>query len=242
MCGRRKIEREYPEKAHWGDIPTSLAIKVARQLPEGVVVAFHNNGEPLLYEQLAVVLPQFHKQIRVLDTNGKLLVKQAEAIINNLDTITISVIQNDPEADAQFETVKEFLGIKGKRKPRMIYRLLGDVKDADRWYKLPGIVARRILHSPDGSFNYTSKPTIPEIGICLEALSHLAIDRFGYVSLCVRFDPDGLGRLGNLSETSLETIWNSKKRKQWIQMHIDGKRNEIPLCSKCEYWGIPKGE
>ena len=241
MCGRRKLEKDYPHLAKWGNMPASMAIKIAHQLPEGIVVAFHNNGDPLMYPDLKQVLPHYKKQIRVLDTNGKMLVQQADAIINNLDTITISVIENDLEGDEQFEIVKKFIGIKQNKKPRMIYRLLGDVKDAERWYKLPGMVATRILHSPDGSFDYRQKTTVPEIGICLEALTHLAIDRFGDVSMCVRFDPKREGVIGNILKNSLEDLWNSKKRKDWIQKHVLGKRSEISLCSKCEFWGIPKG-
>jgi len=240
MCGRRQMEKD-GQKTNWGDMPISLAVKISRMIPEGTVVAFHNNGEPLLYEGLGIVLPQFKHTIRCLDTNGKLLVKRAGDIINNLDTITVSVIQDDPEGDEQFETVKEFLGINKSRHPRMIYRLLGKVKDAERWYKLPGIVATRVLHSPMGSFDYEKVVTVPEIGICVEALTHLAIDRFGDVSMCVRFDPERKGVIGNVMNSSLDTIWNSTKRKNWIQMHVDGKRNSIPLCSSCQYWGFPRG-
>ena len=45
MCGRRKIDREYPEIAmDYGDMDFSLVKKIAKQLPEGIVVQFHNNG------------------------------------------------------------------------------------------------------------------------------------------------------------------------------------------------------
>ena len=240
MCGRRKMEKD-GQKTDWGDMPASMAIKVARQIPEDTVVAFHSNGEPLLYESLGQVLPQFKHTIRCLDTNGKLLVKRASDIINNLDTITISVIQNDPEGDVQFETVKEFLGIKHNKKPRMIYRLLGEVKDAKRWYELPGIVATRVLHSPMGSFAYEKKVTVPEIGICLEALTHLVVDRYGNVYPCVRFNPNKKDCFGNVRDTTLDIIWNSNKRKIWLQKHIDGKRNENELCKSCDFWGIPRG-
>ena len=123
----------------------------------------------------------------------------------------------------------------------MVYRLLGEVKDAERWYKLPGMVATRILHSPAGSFDYRKKTTVPEIGICLEALTHLVVDRYGDVYPCVRFNPDKKDCFGNVANISIETIWNSTKRKSWLQNHVMGKRNENALCSTCEYWGIPKG-
>ena len=241
MCGRRKIDREYPEIAmNYGDMDFELVKKIAGQLPEGIVVQFHNNGEPLLYPMFGEATRLFKNQIKCVDTNAKLILEKADEIINNLDTITISVIENDPEGDEQYGLVKEFLEIKGERKPQVIYRCLGDV-DTKMWRKLDGIIARRILHNPLGSFKYKKSPTVPEIGICLEILNHMAINRFGKVSVCVRFDPNGLGIIGDTAVDSLVDIWNGPKRKEWIKYHVEGKRDKIPLCSYCDFWGVPTG-
>jgi MoaA/NifB/PqqE/SkfB family radical SAM enzyme len=241
MCGRRKIDREYPEIAmNYGDMDFDLAKKIAEQLPKGIVVQFHNNGEPLLYPKFGEAVRLFKDQIKCVDTNAKLIVEKADEIIDNLDTITISVIENDPEGDEQYDLVKEFLKIKGGRKPHMIYRCLGDV-DTERWEKLHGIIATRILHNPLGSFKYEKKPTVPEIGICLEILNHMAINRFGKVSICVRFDPKGFGIIGDANLTPLIDIWNDSKRKEWIKYHVEGNRSKISLCSYCDFWGVPTG-
>lgn len=241
MCGRRKIDREYPEIAmEYGDMDFELVKKIAGQLPEGLVVQFHNNGEPLLYPRFGEAVRLFKDQIRCVDTNAKLIIEKADEIIDELDTLTISVIEKDPEGDEQYELVKNFLDIKGERKPRMIYRCLGDV-NTERWEKLDGTIATRILHDPLGSFKYKKRPTVPEIGICLEILNHLAINRIGKVSVCVRFDPRGLGGIGDVNLTALADIWNGSRRKEWIKYHIKGKRKLIPLCSNCDYWGVPTG-
>jgi len=241
MCGRRKIDREYPEIAmNYGDMDFELVKKIASQLPEDIVVQFHNNGEPLLYSRFGEAVRLFKDQIKCVDTNAKLIVEKAEEIIDNLDTITISVIENDPEGDEQYEIVKKFLEIKGKKKPILIYRCLGKV-DTKRWEKLDGIIATRILHNPMGSFKYQKKPTVPEIGICVEILNHMAINRLGEVSLCVRFDPKRLGVIGDANTTALIDIWNGIKRKEWVKHHIEGNRSKIPLCSYCDFWGVPTG-
>jgi len=241
MCGRRKIDKEYPEVAmNYGDMDFEMVKKIAAQLPEGIVVQFHNNGEPLLYPRFKEAVRLFGKQIRCFDTNAKLIVEKVDEIIDNLDTMTISVIENDLEADEQYELVKKFLEIKGKRKPRMIYRCLGNV-DTQRWEKLGGIIATRVLHNPLGSFKYEKSPTVPEIGICLEILNHMAINSSGKVSICVRFDPKGLGVIGGANSTPLLDIWNGPKRKEWIKHHVEGNRNRVPLCSYCDYWGVPTG-
>lgn len=241
MCGRRKIDREYPEIAlKYGNMSFDLVKKIANQLPKGIVVQLHNNGEGLLYPQFGKAAKLFNRQIRCLDTNGKLLVEKAGEIIGNLETLTISVIENDPDSEEQYKLVKKFLKIKGDKKPNLIYRCLGKV-DLEKWEKLPGVVATRILHHPLGSFKYEKKPTVPEIGICLDLLTHMVIDRFGKVSICVRFDPKRLGVIGDAKKTPLVDIWNGQKRKKWLKYHIEGKRGKVPLCSYCEFWGVPKG-
>lgn len=259
MCGRRKLETEYPQLTKFNkDISVQDARYVLDQLPKGTLVQFHNNGEPLMYPNLGEILRYRTDIIRCLDTNAKLLLKKAPEIINNLDTLTISVIENDPEADEQYEIVKHFLTTKGDNKPRMIYRLLGDIskreKEANkiriwlkgyekeqRWYNLPGLIATRILHKPEGSFGYTKETVIPEYGICLDLLSHLLIDVDGDVYPCVRFNPLKYNKLGNIKDMKLVDLWNGEKRAKLIEEHIKGNRACSELCKTCEYWGIPRG-
>ena len=241
MCGRRKIDREYPQiKLDYGYMDFGLVRSIARQLPDGIVVQLHNNGEPLLYPRFGDSARLFKRQIRCMDTNGKLIVEKAGEIIGNLDTLTISTFENDPEADDQYRLIKKFLKIKADRKPNVIIRCLGDV-DIKRYKKLGCILATRILHSPLGSFNYKKSSTVPEIGICLDLLGHMVIRKDGKVSTCVRFDPLGLGIIGDCTKQDLAAIWNGPKRKRLIGYHISGRREKAPLCSYCEFWGVPTG-
>jgi radical SAM protein with 4Fe4S-binding SPASM domain len=96
-----------------------------------------------------------------------------------------------------------------------------------------------VLHNPLGSYHYERQPTKPEIGICLEFLNHMSIDRDGIVSICVRFDPKKLGVIGDANKESLSEIWNGRKRMEWLKLHTLGDRNMVPLCQTCEFWGIP---
>ena len=145
MCGRRKVDREYPEIAmNYGDMDFKLVGKIAEQLQNVIVVQLHNNGESLLYPRFGEAVRLFSNQIKCLDTNAKLIVEKAAEIIDNLDTLTISVFENDSEGDEQYELVKKFLDIKKNKKPYMVYRCLGDVEDIERWEYLDGVVAKRI--------------------------------------------------------------------------------------------------
>lgn len=260
MCGRRKIEREHPELADWGDMPFEMLERIADQIPPGVFIQLHNNGEPLLYPHFTEALELFNgdyvgftEDLKLLNghyvglnTNGKLLMERQEAIRTYLSTITISIIPDDPEEDEQLDIAQQFLEF--EHRPLVVFRLLGEIdhyrrKFIELWqhtyHKV--IIANRIMHSPDGSFDYEKRTTKPEIGVCLEMLHKLAIDRFGNVYPCVRFDPERKNLLGNLNDCSLLDIWNGEKRKQWIQHHIEGRRDLVPLCGKCSYWGCQRG-
>ena len=72
-------------------------------------------------------------------------------------------------------------------------------------------------------------------------LNNMAIDRFGEVYICVRLDPLRLGVIGDANTTPLVDIWNGPKRKKWLRYHLEGKRDKVPLCSYCDFWGVPTG-
>ena len=241
MCGRRKVEKDYPDLVlKYGDMGFELVEKIASQLPPNIMVQLHNNGEGLLYPRFGEAAKLFHRQTTNIVTNGKLLVEKADEIIDNLDTLAVSVFENDDEAEEQYQILTQFLEIKGNRRPYTNIRLNGNV-DPKPYEKFGGLLIKRVLHSPMGSFNYKKNPTIPEIGICLDFLNHMAINREGKVSICVRFDPKGLGVIGDAAKEKLADIWNSPKRMEWLALHKKGERGSIPLCSYCEFWGVPTG-
>ena len=239
MCGRRKMERDHPELCDWGDMPFDLVQTLEKQIPMGAVVQFHNNGEPLLYPDLGQALSLFKGRIRSLNTNGILLYERAADLIGNLETIVVSVIEGDTyeQRAEQLAVVKRFMDAKGAEKPRMIFRLLGDVSPAN--YTGLGLIVTRTLHAPEASRNYRRTPTIPEIGICLDLLTHLAVDRHGNISMCVRLDPKGDLRIGKAPQDTLAACWNSPKRQSYLNRHLTGRRDQCPGCDRCHFWGVP---
>ena len=240
MCGRRKVDSDHPELAlEYGDMDFELVRGIAKQMPSNIVVQFHKDGEALLYPRFGEAVKLFKGQIKNIVTNGKLIVEKANEIIDNLDTLSISIFEGDEEAGEQMGLIDKFLKIKGKSKPFTSLRLIGKVDPAP-YERFGVLVIKRVLHAKMGSFNYhKKKPTIPEVGICWDFLHHLCINRQGNVSICVRFDPKKAGVIGNLNDHSLDEIWNSKLRMEWLEYHKSGQRNKIPFCSCCEFWGVP---
>ena len=242
LCGRRKYDREHGIQ-DYGYMPLDLVKTIAEQIPENITIATHWNGESLTHPQYGEAVSYLKKRNCFVYSvsNGKLLMKKKDELINNLDCISISIIQDDTEEEKQFqyEQIKNFIKYKKDKMPVVILRFVGIIKDEEKYIKLGLPIVRRVLHIPDGSRQYTSDPTIPEHGVCQDLLNRIAIDRHGDVSCCVRFDPNRELVLGNIMYSSLNDLWNSEKRLSMIKKHIEGNRSEVPYCgNQCEFFGV----
>ena len=233
FCGRRERDRLYGLD-NYGDMDIELIKKIASQVPQGIVIATHNNGESTLHPQFGEGVALFKKKncFVYTVTNGKHLIEKYNQIVNNLDAVSISIIENDDkkEKQIQFEILNEFISRKGNKKPNVTLRFVGRIEDEEKYVSLGLLIVKRTLHLPKGSIQYRKSATIPECGVCWDFMTRLAIDRYGNVSCCVRFDPDGELRLGNLYNLALEECWNGEKRMKMKALHLTGRRNEIPYC------------
>jgi len=183
------------------------------------------NGEPLLYPYLESAIYEFRHCITGFNTNAKLLALRAWDI-RKLNSLTISIIPDDSEGEEQLMMVQSYLELKQEKPAIIVFRILGKI-DTERLkaYIILAAehnirIAYRQLHALGGSYNYEHGVTIPEMGICLEALNKLSIDRFGNVSPCVRFDPEGNHILGNLENETLASIWTGDRRKRFLECRL----------------------
>ena len=239
MCGRRKLEKLDPNyKDTLGDMDYSLFCDIVGWLPPGVVVQLHWNGEPTLYphlEKAAKLIKYQGNAIVCMDTNGLLLDQLAGC--QSFDSITVSIITNDEWENyaGQLIAIDTFC----KANSTLVnLRCLGTPIPSE-FFELAKRhnlnIVTRALHSPYMSRDYEKPVTLPEIGVCLDLLHHAAIDRYGNVFPCVRINPQGLNKLGNLREASLGYILNGKRRQRIIDAHFAGKRDQVPLCRDCDF-------
>jgi len=245
MCGRRKYDRVHGTQ-DYGDMPFDMVRAIANEIPSDIVIATHWNGESMMQPFFggSVDLFKLRNCFVYTVTNGKHLVEKIHQLDGNLDVVSVSIIEDDKpsERDEQYAILVEFLEKRKTLKPRVVLRYVGNIDD-ERFDKLGLPIVHRTLHKPEGSIGYRRKPPIPENHVCREMMSGLAIDRYGNVSPCVRFDPLGEMRLGNIMETPLDAMWNGEKRRYYKQMHMEGRRSELPFCGdRCEYFGIPTGD
>src|SRR3990167_5100284 len=200
FCGHQD-DKINPNKK--GIMDWTLLTEIAWQIPRGIVVQFHRDGEPTAYPNLKAALMLFEREITSIVTHGENLIKKADEIIGNCTSLTVSAFNGDPDMEWQLENIKEFLRLKGDRPPMVNIKIVGFMPlERERIYASLGIpIIRRLLHVPDGNYKYVRRnPTVPEHGICLDFLHHPSIDWKGRLFVCNRLDPSNAGLLRDLNE------------------------------------------
>lgn len=228
FCGRAKARSK--NEVVLGDIDIVLFRHIIGQF-EGDIIQFSKDGEPLLYQDLETVASACVHLISNVVTNGILLWEKAE-IVKQFSSVCVSVIEDDQE---QFITVKKFVEY---HDTPVTIKFLGDY-DNDEYRKLGLRTTSRAIHHSEGDWGYNgNKPVVPELGICLDFLNKPSIDWQGDFYICNRYDPDKKGRLGNCKTNSLQDMWDSRLRQEWLKYHMCDEREKIPLCRHCNFWGI----
>lgn len=242
FCGHQN-PKVNPAIAGAGDMPIELLAEIAVQVPKGVVVQFHRDGEPLLYPALAEALALFDGRIRSIVTHGAHLGARAAEIIGHAERVTVSVFSGDRAQPEQLAALSEFLARRGEASlPAVAVKVVGPI-NIDELAPFAGLglpLLRRQLHHPKGDWAYERRsPPIPESMICAELLSHPSVDWRGDLYICNRLQPERFGQLGSLRTTSLKRLWNGSVRRAIIADHLHMRRELQPACKGCQYWGHP---
>lgn len=242
FCGHQNsaIHPDRRDGAMSPDLVRSLALALD-PLGRNVVVQFHRDGDPLAVNP-GWALGRFHRNIRSLVTHGETLGRLAPQIVENCEAVTVSIFRGDPDRSLQLDSLREFLAYKRDRLPRVFLKVVGDMSDdeLDEYAALDVPLMRRLLHIARGNARYAGGlPAMPEHGVCLDLLHHPSVAWDGRVYVCNRLDPTDRGLIGDLKTQTLGEIWNGELRAQWIQMHLDGRREQVPPCRDCQYYGIP---
>jgi radical SAM protein with 4Fe4S-binding SPASM domain len=240
MCGH---QNPAVNPITYGDMDYGLLEKIRAQVEPGIVISFHRDGEPTAYPRLREALESFSGFTVSLVTHGLNLGRIAEDLIGRCTTVTVSVFRGDQDAGAQLDALTTFLRIKGNRPPQVQVKIVGDMlNDAVEEYEALGVrVIRRLIHVPIDNSKYAHRtPTVPEVGICLDALHRPTIAQDGRVYLCNRLDASGHGLIGDINTQTLDEIWNGPIRQRMLDAHKAGRRDLAnPLCATCKHWGTP---
>lgn len=226
----------------YGDMDYGLLQFIRLQVQPGIVISLHRDGEPTAYPGLREALNLFGGFTVSLVTHGLSLASRAEDIIERCTTVTVSVFRGDQDTQEQLDSLRSFLKAKGDRAPQVQIKIVGDLSPEELApYEALGVrIIRRLIHIPISNAKYAHRnPTVPEVGVCLDALHRPTIDWRGDVFLCNRLDADRHGYLGSLVHDSLDNIWNGPTRMAMVEAHKAGRRDLAnPLCATCLHWGV----
>lgn len=238
FCGHQQPEIN---PIRYGYMDMALLQSIRHQLEPGVAISFHRDGDPLAYPHLGEALDLFSGFTTSLVTHGLTLAGKAADLINRCTTLTVSVFHGDPDGAMQYDSVRRFLEQKGARLPQLQVKIVGDYHDHP-YANLPGVrVLHRLLHTPEDNHRYVHQaPTIPEVGICLNALHRPSIDWEGRVYLCNQLSPGRETQIGHLAFQTLAQIWHGETRQRMLDAHRHGQREHAnSTCAKCQFWGVP---
>jgi len=74
---------------------------------------------------------------------------------------------------------------------------------------------------------------------CIAPWSLMTIFSNGDAPLCnIDFNNNYL--IGEVRTQSIKDVWNSPQMKEYRELHITGRRNEIPICEHCTVWDEPE--
>ncbi len=262
MCPHSQI-KERTGYMHF-DLFKEVVDECSRHRSVGELI-FSGIGEPLLHPQI-LEMGKFAKSKGIpkvrLTTNAIFLTKQrTEEIFEasafdeiglSLDALTEETY-NKIKKGSNFQTVQgnivHFLDRKGNRgRPFVslhILKMKETVSEIDdflkKWTSLLGKgdhVLLKDVHNFAGQVEdrrlkdqiYAHK-RLP----CRQLGGFLYVSWDGDVMPCC-MDPFRKLKIGNLYKSSLQKLWNSPLIQEVRQTHLQGRWEEIPLCSHCDNW------
>ncbi len=230
-------------------MPKSMYVKVIDELKYlGYTgrIAYHVNNDPLIFPDL----PEFVEYARnsfpsnYIDilTNGRALSEKKAANLLEAGINELSI--NDYNDDLNAETPKNIQRVYDKVLPRFYER------HQIRTGHGPDVQGRTIFR-----FNiYRSKATIVKrsragtapnkqlksnsiYGFCEYPFWQINIATDGRVSKCCNdlyfSDP-----MGNVNNDCLMDIWKGKRFEKIRELLLEGNRNDIETCRKCDFYGV----
>lgn len=222
------------------------------------------DGEPLLdpkLDQRLAILRERGVGKRYLNTNASLLdTERAESLASaGLDMIYISIdslrkevyerIRKGLDFETVYNNTREFIRARNRLNPELAIRIQMIQQELNRdeagsflehWSPLlrrnDEVVVNRVS-------NWASAAKVMRFGDedeiggrpCVALWSTFVIHVDGTVNLCCA-DWKGYGRLGNVKRQSIADIWRGERLARIRDLHIEGRREEIPLCNGCTEW------
>jgi radical SAM protein with 4Fe4S-binding SPASM domain len=228
--------------------------------PYASLLRISGGGEPMLHPR-AVELMTYAKEkgckIGLITNGSRLFAEQAEALIKaGVDAIEFSVDAGDEDTYAlvrpglDWETVnrnleaavrlRNELGADTRIITSVINQTGVDVDLAERHWsaRADKVQIRKFLtwgYNEDRSADDTPYLPPSKRAPCPWLFERLNIDSRGDVTLCGE-DIAFAEKFANINDRSIRDVWQGPEFKGFRELHLSGRGDQIPICSKCPDW------
>jgi len=212
-------------------------------------IAWHVNSEPLLVRNIHEFVAYARKNcpnawLQIL-SNGRSLnnINGQNLIDNGINEISLNIYDDDfnkstPKNICKFE--KEVL--ETNFDPKQIksgFREIGIKGKFIKFNKFRRKLNITMSNRAGSSPNKKTNKKLPSLGFCQYPFTQLNITANGKVSHCCA-DLQFALPMGNINNQSIKEIWHGKPFNRIRNKLLQNKRSELPMCSKCDFYGIKK--
>lgn len=208
----------------------------------------HVKGEPLIHSHFEDVLKlckKYNKQVNIT-TNGTLLEKRLNSLIDNVRQVNISL--HSLIDDNKLFNILKCGDVLSKNNIQVVYRFWINKKDKniDKIFKYYNVDKKLIENNniklkenmylnKDEEFIWPNldNEIISKSGRCYGLNTHLGILSDGTVIPCC-LDSGGVINLGNIYKQDFKDILNSERYLNMKKGFLNNKLNE-ELCQKCDF-------
>ena len=259
MCSRRRSGR--PLGFMSLDLFDAILVDVRRCGKTIQWLTLHNDGEPLLHPDLAVMV-HMAKSSGVVEnvhfnTNGQLLTEDAAAALiqAGLDDITVSIDALTPETFARVkragdlvtvaENTRRLMAVRkklGRSNPWVRAKIIdmpltaGEIDGFRRsWRPWVDEVQVQPIHNAGGGIAVDSAAGAAERYPCALPWYALAVNWNGTVSPCC-VDLSGENIVGDLCRETLQEIFVHGPIRTYREKMLNGREAELSPCAGCNVW------
>ena len=210
-------------------------------------IAWHVNSEPLLIKNIDEFVAYARKScpdawLQILSNGRSLNPLNGEKLIESgINEISLNIYNDNfhaptPKNILNFE--KEVL--EKKFQPSEILTGFRNKDLSGKFIKYNKFKRRlniTMSNRAGSSPNKQSNQVLPKIGFCQYPFTQFNVTANGKVSHCCA-DLRFVLPMGNVKNESIEEIWHGRKFNQIRNKLLESKRDELPMCSKCDFYGI----
>lgn len=230
-------------------------------------VSLYRDGEPLLDPKLMdriKMLKQGNVRDIAISTNVSLLTekKAKELLKAGIDLVILSIDSLDKKiyegirVGLNFEAVManalNFIDLRDKQRPevKIWIRMIRQESNRDEWPSFHDFWSKKMSKNDrvyfHNIFNWGNqldkfKPIAPSYEPnlpCVALWSLMVIRAQGEVQLC-NVDYANSHPIGNVKDSSIEEIWQSKGLDEKRALHMKGQKACIDICNNCNVWDEP---